>query len=319
MKFLDVPLNDIDLQDERFRFSYHFDLEKLRFSIKQIGLVCPLIVVKRGGPQYVILSGWKRVLACHELSLTHVPVFPIHEELDYTAFLFSLYENLALRNFNILEKAEIVDKLNGFIGDEIKIIKQFFHLLDIPATLTYFDIYRKIARLDSAWKKTIFEKKIPLSSIQILTEFTPEERAPLLPLILPLNANKLKQFCEDLYELSKKTGDSAKILLSSPEIQAVSRNDKLSSLQKAENIRSMFRAKRYPTLTSWKKTFDTSIKKARLSKNVTYDSASLFEDGEFNVTFSLKDKEILQKRLAKLQDLLSDEDLFSLFKSYPDG
>ncbi len=313
MKLLDVSMDDIDLQDERFRFSYHFDLEKLLISIKKFGLVSPLVVVKREGPQYVIVSGWKRVLACLELSLMHVPVYLFDEQGDCRAFLLCLYENWAFRNFNILEKAEILLKLNGFMGDEKKIVKQFFPLLDIPANLSYFDTYLKIALLDPTWKKIIFKKKIPLTSVQLLTEFSPEDREPLLPLILSLNVNKLKLFCEDLYDLSKKTGDSPKVLLSIPEILSVSQSENLSSLQKAEKVRSLLRAKRYPTLSSWKKSFATSLKKARLSKEVNFDSASFFEDGEFAVTFSLKDKLAFQKRLSKLQDLISDEDLFSLF------
>lgn len=318
MKLLDVSLEDIDLKDERFRISYHFDLEKLLFSIKKMGLVCPLFIVKRKGPRYVVLSGWKRVLACVELSFTHVPAFLYEEKNDGRAFLLSLYENWAIRNFNILEKAEILRKLQAFIGDEKKIVKQFFPLLGIPATLSYFDLYLKIGGLDSKWKRIIFEKKIPLTSAHILTEFSPEDRERLIPLIEPMGLNKLKQFLEDLFELSKKTGDLPETILSNPKIQSFIRNDKLSSLQKAEKIRALLRTKRYPHLEAWKHTFTTSLKKARLAKYVVFDSPSFFEDGQFDMTFSLKDKEAFQKRLAKLQDLVSDDALFSIFKSYPD-
>ena len=319
MKLLDVSLDDINLEDERFRFSYHFDIEKLLISIKKIGLISPLLIVKRDDSPYVIFSGWKRVSACLELSLKHVPAFFFEEEDDCRVFLLSLYENWAIRNFNILEKAEILLKLNDFIGDEKKIVKELFPFLDIPANLSYFDLYLKIALLDSTWKKFIFQKKIPLRSAHLLAEFTLEDRERLLPLVLALNVNKLKQFIEDLYEISQKTGDSLKTMFSTPEILSVFRSDNLSSLQKADKVRSLVRTKRYPTLTSWKKSFDTSIKKAQLSKEVDFNSNSFFEDGEFSVTFSIHDKKAFQKRLAKLQKLAADEDLFSLFKSFPNG
>jgi hypothetical protein len=319
MKLLDVPLDDINLKDERFRFSYHFDLEKLLSSIKKIGLISPPLVVERDESNYVLVSGWKRVYACLQLSLEYIPVYLLDEQDDYRAFLFCLYENWAFRNFNILEKADILHKLNGFSGDEKSIVKQFFPLLDIPANLSYFDIYLKIALLEPAWKKIIFEKKMSLSSAHLLTGFSPEDREALLPFILPMNVNKLKQFCEDLHDLSKKTGDSLKIILSAPEILSVSQSENLSSLQKSERVRSLIRAKRYPTLSSWEKSFGSSLKKAQLSKEVAFDSAPFFEEGEFVVTFSLKNRQAFQKRLSKLQDLLSDEDLFALFKDFPDG
>ncbi len=319
MKLLDVTLDDISLKDERFRFSYQFDLDKLLSSIKKIGLISPPLVVERDEPKFVLVSGWKRVYACLQLSLTHVPVYLLDEQDDSRAFLLCLYENWAFRNFNILEKADILHKLNGFIGDEKKIVKQFFPLLDIPANLSYFDIYLKMALLEPAWKKIIFEKKMSLSPAHLLTEFSPEDREALLPFSLPMNVNKLKHFCEDLRDLSKKTGHSPKIILSAQEIMSVSQSENLSPLQKSERVRSLIRAKRYPTLSSWEKTFGTSLKKAGLAKDVTFDSASFFEDGEFAVTFSLKNQQAFQNRLSKLQDLLSDEDLFSLFKGFPDG
>lgn len=318
MELLEVSLDEIDLQDERFRISYHFDLDRLLISIKKIGLACPLLVVKRGGLQYVVLSGWKRFLACRELKLTPVPAYLVDDQDDSRVFLLSLYENWAARSFNVLEKAEIIQKLNGYIGDELKIVKQFFPLLDIPATLSYFDMYLKIAGLDPSWKKIVYDKKMSVSSARLLTEFSDTDRQKLIPFVGPMGLNKLKQFLEDLFELSKKTGDLPASILSSPEIQSIMQNDNLSSLQKAEKIRARLRQKRYPYLSSWKQSFAKSLEKVRLSKDVVFDSPSFFEDGRFGVTFSLKDKEAFKKRLAKLQDMASDDALFSMFEDFAD-
>ena len=319
MKFLTIPLHDIDIQDERFRFSYHFDLEKLLISIKKIGLIHPPTVVKRGGDQYVIVSGWKRIMACLRLAMADIPVHLVREQEDSRLFLLCLYENWAFRSFDLLEKAEIISKLNGFIKDERKIAREYFPLLDTPSNLSYLDLYLKIARMDSPWKKIVHEKKIPLSSIQVLTEFTLEDRQTLLPLVLPLNVNKLKQFFQDLYELSKKTGNTARSLLSAPEVQSVCRSEKLSPLQKAEKVRFLVHAKRYPALSSWKESFRNSLKKAGLTRDVAFDSSSFFEDGEFAVTFSLLDKEAFLKRISRLQELGADEAIFSLFQNDPHG
>ena len=319
MKLLEVPVGEIDLQDERFRFSYHFDLEKLLLSIKTVGVISPLMVAERENNRFVIVCGWKRISACRQLSVRKIPVCLVDEPDDFRLFLLSVYENWAVRRFDILEKAEIINKLHGFIKDERKIVKQYFPLLDIPASLSYLDLYIEIARLDPGWKKILSEKKIPLSSIQILTEFTPEDREALMPLILPLNMNKLKQFCLDLYELSKKTGDSPKDLLSIPEIRSVCGSEKLSPLQKADKVRSFVKSKRYPALSTWEKSFRKSLEKARMAKDVVFDASSFFEDGEFSVTFSLFDRDAFLKRISRLKELSADEDLFSLFENDSDG
>ena len=319
MELFDIAPGDIDVADDRFRISRHFDRDRLLLSIDKIGLVSPLVVVEREDSRFVLVSGWKRILACLELSLPQVPVFRLEEDDDSRAFLFALYENASIRNFDILEKAEIVQKLVGFEEDEKKIVRQFFPLLDIPSTLSYLDHYLKIARLDPSWKKVVFDKKMPLPSVLLLAEFTPREREQILPLVLPLGSNKLKQFLEDLFELSRKTGDPVEAILTSPGIKTVSNTDYLTPLQKADRVRRLLRERRYPTLSPWKKTFDASVRKARLSGETTFDAPSFFEDGEFSVTFSLKDKKDFQKRLAKLQELASDENLFSMVKRFFDA
>lgn len=319
MKTFVVAPDEINFSDDRFRISYHFDLDRLLLSVKKIGLVYPVVVVKRDDPRFVVLSGWKRLFACLELSLPEIPAFLLEEDDDLRAFLFGLYENLAARSFNILEKAEILQRLDRFVRDEKKIVRQFFPLLDIPGNLSYLDAYLKIAGLDPESKKLIFDKKMPLSSARLLTEFPLHDRERLLPYISPLSLNKLKQFLEDLFELTRKTENPAGILLSDPEIQAVARAGNLSPLQKSQRVRALIRTKRYPNLSSWKKSFETSLKKARLSKEVAFDAPSFFEDQEFAVTFSLKNKETFQKRLAKLQDLVSDENLFRIFEKFIDG
>lgn len=319
MRVFKLAPDEINLADDRFRISYHFDLDRLLLSIKKIGIVYPVVVVRRDDPRFVVLSGWKRVFACLELSLPEIPVFLLEEDDDLRAFLFGLYENLASRSFNILEKAEILQRLDRFVQEEKKIVRQFFSLLDIPGNLSYLDTYLKIARLDPESKKLIFDKKMTLTSAQLLTEFDLQERVRLLPLISPLSLNKLKQFLEDLFELTKKTENPAAVLLSEPEIQDVARAGNLSPLQKAERIRALVRTKRYPNLSAWKQSFEASLKKARLSKEVAFDAPSFFEDQEFAVAFNLKNKETFLKRLAKLQDLASDQNLFRIFEKFIDG
>jgi ParB family chromosome partitioning protein len=319
MKLEKVSLDEIDLCDHRFRISYYFELKNLLLSIEKIGLVYPLLVVKRTSPQYILLSGWKRIAACLELSLPRIPVFILDEKDDGQAFLISLYENLSIRKFNLLEKAEVLRVLNGFIPDEKRIVKSFLPIFEIPATLSYLDIYLKIARLTPGCKEMIFQKKIPLSVVEFLIEFAPEEQELLLPILKPLSVNKQKQFMEDLHDLSRRIQETPQKVLSAPDMRSILKKESLLPPQKAELVRSLVKKKRYPHLSVWEESFKAVLKKNRLSSDVTYDAPSFFEDGEFSVTFDLKSKDSFQEKIAKLQELISDETLFRLFKDFPDG
>jgi hypothetical protein len=319
MRLENVSPDEIDLQDRRFRISYHFDLQPLLLSIEKIGLVNPPVVVRRGGKRFILVSGWKRIAACLELSLLHLPVFVLDEKDDFRAFLVSLYDNLTTRKFDLLEKAQILSLLCGFVEDEKKIAGLFLPLLEIPPTLSCLDIYLRIARLSPRWKDAIFKKKIPLSCVELLLEFSPREKNQLFPLLEPLNANKQKQILGDLYDLSRKIEKSPQNIMEGPEVQSILKNKNLSPLQKAEQVRSLIEKRRYPFLSEREESFKARLKKAGLSSKASYNPVSLFEDGEFSIAFDLKSRDSFQKRIAGLRELISDDDLFRLFGDFSDG
>ncbi len=318
MKIREILLDDVDLNDERFRFSYYFDLDRFLLSIKKIGLANPLAVTHRAG-RIVLVTGWKRIFACKELSLSPLPVIVLEQGDDLEAFLFSLYENLTHRDFDILEKAQILHKLSTYIHNERQIVKEYMPLLGIPATLSYLDLYLNISRLEPRWKQVIHDKKMSLSSVQLLLEFDAPERELLLPMILPLSQNKQRQILEDLIYLSKKEEISPGDILNSQRIRSVVQSDKLSPIQKAEKVRSLLSKESHPFVSALKESFHASLRKAHLTKDVKVESSSFFEDGEFSVSFHLNDEREFHKKLVKLQKLASDKDFFSLFKRTPDG
>ena len=121
MKIQQVPLENLYLQDERFRISRFFSFDRLILSIKEIGLVHPPLVTWRDN-LLIPVTGWKRILACLELSFSPIPVVCLDEPSDLKVFLKAFYENLAIREYSLLEKAEILKKLKHFGENEKSII-----------------------------------------------------------------------------------------------------------------------------------------------------------------------------------------------------
>lgn len=313
MKKKKLYLKEIFLEDERFRISYYFSLEKLIHSIKSVGLVNPPLVGFRD-KHFILVSGWKRVLACLKLSLSSLPVFVIQEEDDLKTFLAAFYENLATREFSLLEKAEILSRLKKFGEDERKIIRHYMPLLNIPSTLSHFESFLAFSKFESEVKRIIYEKNMPFSSAKLLSEFAPQERRLLLPLLSPLGQNKMKEVLEDLKEISKKNDIPAKKILSSKEIQDIMDSERLSPLQKADKIRLFLKRVRHPTLSSWSESFDSSLKKLQLPKNIMVKPSPFFEEESFSVNFSFGNREELNTILFKLQELASKEEFSKIFK-----
>jgi len=84
----------------------HFDqgkLEELAQSIKESGLLEPIIVVKRGD-KYMIIAGERRWRACGIAGIKNVPV-RILEADDQTVAELALLENLQREDLNVIEEA----------------------------------------------------------------------------------------------------------------------------------------------------------------------------------------------------------------------
>ena len=313
MKKKKLPLKEIFLEDERFRISYYFPLEKLILSLQKVGLLNPPLVVLQD-KRFILVSGWKRVLVCIKLGISSLPVFVIEEKDELKTFLEAFYENLATREFSLLEKAEILNRLKRFGEDEKKIVQHYLPLLDIPSTLSNLESYLAFSQLESEVKKIIHQKNMPFSSVKLLAGFTPQERKSLLPLLLPSGQNKMKGILEDLKEISRRNDIPAKKVLSSKEILDIMGSEKLSPLQKADKIRLILMKKRYPALSSRKESFDSLLKKLRLPKNIMVKPSPFFEEENFSVNISFGNRKELKINLVKLQELAAKQEFAEIFK-----
>lgn len=313
MKRENLALKKIYLKDERFRISYYFELEKFVTSIKEVGLLNPPLVTLREG-RFILVSGWKRVIACLNLSLSSIPVLVIQGKSELETFLIAFYENLATREFSLVEKAEIIARLKKFSEDEKKIVRHYLPLLDIPPTLSHLDSYLAFSQFEPELKKFIHEKNLPFSLAELFSEFSTPERKRLLPLVSPLSQNKMTEFLESLKEVSRRDERPVLKILSSKEVNDILGSPRLSSLQKADKIRLFLRKKRYPTLSSWTESFDSLRKKMRWPKEIGLSPTPFFEEKKLSVAFNFENQQEFKARLLELEELASKREFSELFK-----
>jgi ParB/RepB/Spo0J family partition protein len=313
MKKLNLSINEIFLKDERFRISYYFDLEKLVASIREIGLLNPPLVTRRNG-RFILVSGWKRVMACLNLSLSPIPVLVVQGKGELETFLIAFYENLATGEFSLVEKAEIMARLKKFSEDEKKIVRHYLPLLDIPPTLSHLDSYLAFSQFEPELKKFIHEKNLPFSLAELFSEFSTSERKRLLPLVSPLSQNKMTEFLESLKEISRRDELPVRKILASKEVKDMLGSRRLSLLQKADRIRLVLKKKRYPNLSSWEESFDSLRKKMRWPREITLSPTPYFEEKRLSVDFNFENQEEFKANLLKLEELASKREFSELFK-----
>lgn len=90
------------------------EMENLTSSIKQNGMIQP-IVVRRNGPGYEIIAGERRWRAAQAAGLKSVPIV-VREASDNDMAVLSLIENIVRSELNALEEAEAYQMLQDKFG-----------------------------------------------------------------------------------------------------------------------------------------------------------------------------------------------------------
>lgn len=143
----------------------HESLEELAKSIKQVGLIEP-IVVKKKGDKYEVIAGHRRLLACRIAELFFIPcrVVDVNDEMLET---LKVHENLYRQDVNVVEEAHFIDKameklkidvekMAELIGKSRTYVQSRLAILNYPDFLyealknnkINFSVARKLAQID---------------------------------------------------------------------------------------------------------------------------------------------------------------------------
>lgn len=111
-KYFECNINDI--VPNKFQPRSHFnedDLQELSDSIREKGVIQPLIIKKGDGEQYELIAGERRLRASKLAGLDVVPVVLMDIEDDDSLLEIALIENIQRTDLNPIEEAEAYKKL----------------------------------------------------------------------------------------------------------------------------------------------------------------------------------------------------------------
>jgi len=184
----------------------HFDrdkLDELAQSIKQHGILQPLVVAKAGNA-YQLIAGERRLKAAQILNLQEVPVI-IREATDRDKLELSIVENIQRRDLNPLETANsyqrlmeefglTVEEVGQQVGKHVSTVTNFLRLLKLPIVI----------------KEALAQEKITFSHAKLILGYQgKEEQIKIFKEIL-----KKDLTTKQLEDMSKKS--AAKIRAAKP-------------------------------------------------------------------------------------------------------
>ncbi len=113
---LECPIDRIDanVAQPRTRFDEEA-LEGLAASIREAGIIQPLVVSETGDGRYALIAGERRLRAARLAGLASVPVVVRQAEAE-NAFIMALVENIQREDLNPVEQARAYERLAREFG-----------------------------------------------------------------------------------------------------------------------------------------------------------------------------------------------------------
>jgi ParB/RepB/Spo0J family partition protein len=290
-----IPLQQIDLSDDTFSVNYLPDLQRLRSSIKEIGLIQPVLLRKKSGG-YRIICGFRRISVMKELGKAEIEsqVFEEKEMDEFQLFSLSLHENLATRGFNTVEKAIALDKLiHRFQIDPAVVIKTFLPSLSLEPNEKILTTFLSLARMEDEIKTYVLKEEVSRANIRRLSALTPDDRMALLSLLSPLKLgeNRLRELLTLLEETSRRSHATVKEIAGQPDIQAILSQKELTPSQKTERVKKVLFNLRYPKMHQMEKEFEKKRMALNLPQPVSLQHSPFFEGRELKIQFQFETME----------------------------
>lgn len=115
-RLMRLPIEDIRPNPNQPRKTFDDEgLEELADSIKQVGLIQPL-VVRRVSDGYELVAGERRLRACKLLGMHEIPCLVEDMMVEQESAMVALIENLQRENLHYLEEAECYSQLIALYG-----------------------------------------------------------------------------------------------------------------------------------------------------------------------------------------------------------
>ncbi|WP_054031429.1 ParB/RepB/Spo0J family partition protein [Desulfatitalea tepidiphila] len=320
-----IELAQIDRADSTFRISTDSLTDRLKASIRQIGLLHPPLLLSKtdaspvlasNTPRFVIVSGFARVEACQELGWDVIqahclpPDAPVHR-----CTVMAIADNLH-RPLNVVEMARaaaLVERTDAGRTETFDLLASIgFKLND--------DLVGKLNRvgcMNERLQRGLIEGTIALPTAIELHEMGDNDGAQALAeffLKMQLSLSRQREVLEWVQAIVHRERTDISQLLT--DVLAGHRMDDIEcDRPKVSNqIRQFLRRRRYPAISAYEQRYAQSIKALKVPNGIQLHPSPHFEHPSYSLHINFTTLDDLKERLKSAHRLAESNTMASLLE-----
>lgn len=319
MKIASIALAQLHQLQSPFIFNHGPIPNALKESIQAIGIThYPQILETDAYP--ILITGQRRIQTAHELNTNQnipVIVYAKNEITFLEAFGLHLFENLATRKFNSIEKSNILHILaTQFKIPHPSLLKDYLPLLDLPLKESTVIEFLALQKLQPSAKDLVASGTLQVDSALRLQKFDLLDQDVLIHLIgdLHLGVNPQKLLLELSWEIMKKNRVTPKEWLETSPFKDILSEKSWTQAQKWACLELELRKKRFPFLSKLENDFKDIKKNLRLPPSIQLQHPPYFETSDYLIQFRFKNLEEYEKGIRLLSKDDFTKTLAGIFK-----
>lgn len=303
MIYKNIKLVDFNLDDRRYRFTMNPADRRLLRSVKEVGVLQPVVVVSRHN-RPVLVDGWRRLEAARACGLEELPALEVAAATDDLAvFLLAFFGNYGQRPFSLAEKALAVRKFYEFRLQPVDLIERILPLLELQPERRMLDLMLEVSALDERFLEIVHRRDWKPVTAELWLDFPPAERNWLFPLLERLTHNQQREVIENFHSLKRKTGRSLEELEREGELAGLIARLLKGESGAADNLLTALRQANSPLLSRINQAIGEEIK--RLSfPCVTLDYDRSLEKPALRLALEAGELKELKQIVKSLSDSL---------------
>ncbi len=292
--------------EHEYRISYPLQVPALTQSIRELGLIQPLLVSLRNG-SYRVVCGHRRLSACRELGYTAITCLLIPDQPPLQLLQLAIYDNLSTRRFNPVEKADVLGKLLNYLPKE-KVICDYLPVLGLQPHYKILAKYLAIAKLEEKLKHAIISDVIHEGIAHQLAGWPVPDQLLLADILIdiPLSVSSQQEVISNIWEISRREDMPVSGVLAAGEMLELLNNSSLSSSQKGYHLRHYLMRRRYPDLSLAEGRFKQYLKQLQLPQSARLIPPACFEAATFKLECNFTGIGQLKKQLSSLSETMQN-------------
>ena len=303
MPLQEVILDRIDDSAGPFCMSFGFDLTPLMTSIKAVGLVNPPVLRTAQG-ELAVVAGYRRIKALKALNIESIPcrILRAEDMSPIQCLLLNLYDNLAARGLNDMEKGMALRRLSVWAAQR-ELVTHYMPLLGLPPDEKCLMFFLEMERnLDGETKAFIAEGRLSSRTVRILAQMDETSRTSLMKGISMLNLNFNQQLLFIDYVVDLAHIDAKEISQIVAELGFDRKDQRQASNrpQKARETLNRLRKRRNPCIVKAEERFRRMVSGLNLPHGMRINAPPFFEGSDYRLEVLFTHGEDLQLKLERL-------------------